>query len=146
VQDIQAVTAKPLRPVHPLITNRRPIAAALAAYVPLLGAVALFQIKQRALGCVDDIRANGSEDANDCDKDPALCAVKPRRQTPANVFSTAKCLDAVGVGNVVVHPVSRGELVVPNAVVLPQSRLRGMHAILQSRPPVTKGVDEPLAE
>jgi hypothetical protein len=146
VQDIQAITAKPLGPVHPLITNRRPIAAALAAYGPLLGAVALFQVKQRALGCVDDIRANGSENADNRHKDPALCAVKPRRQTPADVFSTAECLDAVGVGNVVVHPVGRGELVVPDSVVLPQSRLRGMHAILQSRPPVTKGVDEPLAE
>ena len=90
---------------------------------------------------IDGICQHGYDEAGKCRKDPALGAVKHEEGCSPEVFSGSEGLDAVGIGDAVVHPVGRGELIVPHALVGPVGPLRLGHRLLS----LCEGLYEPLA-
>ena len=143
---VKPVCADGLGPVHPFVADGGTVAAGLVALGPANGAVPLLQVEQRGLGCVDDIGTDGGQNANDGDQHPALGTVEPSRQAAPDVLSAAKRLDTVCIGDVVVDPISRRELVVPHTVVLEERGLCRVHALLEAVAALAQGIDEALAE
>jgi hypothetical protein len=135
VYSFHPIVANDTRPVHKVIADGRPNAAALLASVPALGAVSLLQIEKCALGNVHEVGHGSGEDADKGDEDPALGAIKPCCKPAPNVLATAESLDAERISYAVVDPVGRGELIVPHAVVLEERWQRRLHAVLQRSTP-----------
>lgn len=133
--------------MKPIFAHACAGAAVLFAPVPGFGAVPLFPVVERALGDVDKVGDDGGEQADDGDEYPALCAVEPCRDPASNVLAGTEGFDPICVGNAVVHPVGRGELVVPYAVVCEDGELGCLHAVLPGHVrAVGQGVDQALGE
>lgn len=94
--------------------RRRPY---LLVDIPPLDAVAILVVKQGRLGHVDDVGEHGNDEPNQSTEDPSLCAVEQVVDAAPKVLAAAQGLDPVGIGDAVMHPVGRGELIVPDAFV-----------------------------
>lgn len=118
----------------------------LFGHVPGSGTEAFLVVKDDGLGDVDAIGHAGDDKADQGRQEPALAAVEQDVDAAPKVLAAAQGLDAVCVGDAVVHPVGGGELVVPDALVVDDRRLGLGKGRVEAVDVVGQGVGKTQAE
>lgn len=107
----------------------------LLAEIPSSGTVTFFEIKDRDFGHVHQVSNKGYDDTTDSTEDPALRSIEEGGHATTQVFPAAQRLQTMRIGNVVVYPVRRSELIVPNSLVWEDGAFRlgeGVGVIVES--------------
>lgn len=94
----------------------------LFAQVPATSTVSLLEVKYWRLQHIHRVCNSRSSTSNQCSKNPPLRAVKECLQPALEILPGTKLLQAVCICDVIVHPVRRGELVVPDPIIASCSR------------------------
>ena len=87
------------------------------AEIPRPLAVPVLVVKHDRLGNIDNVSDDCDDEATQGTQDPPLGGIEGRVHAAPEVLPAPQRLDPVSVGDTVVHPVGRGELVVPHALV-----------------------------
>lgn len=104
-------------------------------------AVAVLVIEGSSFGHVDGIGQHGHDESYEGTQNPTLCAVPQDIYTAPEVLPASEGLDPVGIGDAVVHPVGRGELIIPHTIVRVDRSLGFGHQCVLA---VGKSVDQTL--
>jgi hypothetical protein len=105
-------------------------------------AIPILEVKDSRLAHIDHICQHSDDEAHESTQYPALGAVEQHIDAAPKVLAAAQGFDSVGVGDAVMHPVGRRELVIPDTVVGVGGALGVGHGGLLT---VGQGVDQTLA-